>query len=282
MAGGSPRPTAPAMPWEQTWPAAAPDPQLPHCHENQNGCRQPRAHSSRNAPTIKMAGGSPGTTAPAIPWQPTSPPGSPGPTAPAMSQEPTWLAADPGPQVLPCPGNQHGRRHPRAYSSRHALGTNITDQEPGPTAPAMTRKSTWPAGASGPQLPQCLGTNMADRQPQAHSLRHAPRTNMAAQQPRAHTSRLATGTNMADQEPWPHRSCHDPGTNMAGAVPSPQLQPCTGNQHGGRQHQAQSSHQALRTNMATWQTRAHSSRHAPGTNMAGAVPSPQLPPRPGN
>ena len=102
---GSPGPTAPSMPWEQTWLPAAPGLQLPACPGNNLACGTtwPRAYSSQHAL---------GTT---WPW------GSPGPTAPSM------------------PWEQHGCQQHQAYSSQHALGTTWLWDGPGPTAPSMPR-----------------------------------------------------------------------------------------------------------------------------------------------
>jgi len=65
--GGSLRPTAPAMPWEPTWPVAAPGPQLLPCPGTNMAARQPRDHSTCLGPGTNMAGGSPRPTAPAVP-----------------------------------------------------------------------------------------------------------------------------------------------------------------------------------------------------------------------
>jgi len=166
MAGGSSRPTAPAMPWERTWPLAAPGPELPHCHENQNGRRQPRDNSSRHALATNVTAGQPRAhscrRAPGI----------------------NMAGAVPSSQLPPCPGNQHG--HPTA---------------PGPTAPAMPWELTWPAAPPGPQLPPCPENQNVRRQQQAHSSRYAPGTNMAARQPQAHRFRHVLLMNMAHRVP---------------------------------------------------------------------------------
>jgi len=137
--------------------------------------RQTQAHSSHHAPGTNMHVSTPGSTAPAFPWKPIWRPSSRGSKTPAMSWEPTWPAIAPGPQLPPCHGNQHGRqqhqahgsrhalgnymavRQPRDHNVRHALGTKLAGNKPGPTAPAMTWKPTWPTAPPSPQLRSCPG-----------------------------------------------------------------------------------------------------------------------------
>ena len=185
MANGSPRPTAPAMPWEPTWLGSAPGPQLQPCSGNQHGRKQPRDHSSGHAPRTNMAGGSPGTTAPSMP------------------REPTWPAAASVPQLPPCPENQHGRRQPQTHSSRRAIGTNMASGSPGPTVPAVPWERTLPAEALGPQLLPWRGNQHGRREPWSHSSRQAPGREMSAWQPHIHST------------------CHAPETNMAAGSPKP-------------------------------------------------------------
>ena len=155
MAGNSTRPTTPAMPSEPKWLPGNPGPQLPKCFWNQHGQRHPRPRGLAMPQEPIWPPGGPGPTDPTMPWKPTWPPASPGPTASAKPWEPKWLAAARDLQLLPCPMNQHGQPHPRAHRSHHAPGTNMAGGRPGPTAPAMPREPTWPAGALSPQLPPC-------------------------------------------------------------------------------------------------------------------------------
>ena len=158
MADSSPRPNAPTMLRELTWPVAAlgsriracpgkqhgrpatPVPQLPPSSENQHGEQQNLANSSCNAPGANMAGGSPGPTAAAVPWESTWPPGHPGPTALAMPWEPTRLVAALGSQLPPCSVNQHG--HPAAV---------------GPKLSSCPVNRHGSLAALDPQLPPCPG-----------------------------------------------------------------------------------------------------------------------------
>ena len=171
--------------------------------------------------------------------------GCPEPTAPAMSQEPTWLTADPVPQLLPCPGNKHGRQQRQAHSSRHAPGTNMAGGSLKPTGPAMLQEPTWPPGSTRP-------TDSA--------MPREPTWPTAVPGPNAPT--------MLRELTWPAaasgsriRAC--PG-NQHGclAAPGPQLPPSSENQHGEQQNLA------------------NSSCNAPGANMAGGSPGPTSPPMP--
>jgi len=108
IAARKPRPTAPAMPWELTWPEADPGPQILPWPENQHG---------RTA--------APGPTNPAMPWEHTWPPGSPGPTSPAMPQEPSWCC-------LCWRGDLVLERHndlPPGRSGHQLADTNVVDSK---------------------------------------------------------------------------------------------------------------------------------------------------------
>ena len=163
---GSSRTTDPAMPWEPTWPAGALGPQLLPCLGYQKATQQPADKSSRQAPRSNMAGRSPGPTAPALPW------------------EPKWLAAILGPQIPPCPGNQHCRPSapgPQLSPCPEYKHGFLAEQGTGlPPCPGIQHGRL---AAQSPQIPPCPGNQHGWRQPQAHSSRHALATNMAAQQP---------------------------------------------------------------------------------------------------
>jgi len=155
--------------------------------------------------------------------------------------------------IAPCmPRNQHGRQQPRAHSSCHVPGTNMAGSSPRPTAPAMSREPTWLAVDLSTQVPPCagnqhspagarvhssrsaLGTNMADRKPQAHSFLHAPRNNMAARQPRDHSCCFGPGTNMADSRPRPTAPDMPREPKCLAVDLGAQVPPCPKNQHSRR------------------------------------------------
>ena len=106
---------------------AVPSPQLPSYPGNQHGRGQPQAHSSCLAPGTnradreprahnprhdqenKMASGSLGPTAPAMPWYQHGRQAAPCTQFTPCPENQHGHPAAPGPQLPPCDGNKHGR-----------------------------------------------------------------------------------------------------------------------------------------------------------------------------
>jgi len=97
---------------------------------------------------------------------------------------------------------------------------------------------------------------MAAWQPQAHSCRNALGTNMAGGSPKPAAAEMRWEPTCPPGSPGPTAPAMPRELTWPTALLSPELRPCPGNQHGRQQ------------------TRAHGSRHAPGTNMAGGIPEP--------
>jgi len=123
MAACSPRPTAPTMPREPTWPTAC-----------------PRAHSSHHAPGTNMANRMPQ-----------------GPQLPPCPGNQHGRRQHQAHNSLHDLGNYMAVRQPRDHSVRHALGTKVAGNKHGPTAPAMPQEPTSLVAALGSQLLQSSG-----------------------------------------------------------------------------------------------------------------------------
>ena len=132
---------------------------------------QPQAYSCQHALGTTRPWGSPGPTAPSMPWEQHGHGAAPGLQFPACPGN-NMAASSPRPTAPSMPWEQHGCQQPQAYSSQHALGTTWPWGSPGPTTPSMPWEQHGHGSAPGLQLPAHPGNNMAMGQPQAYSSQH--------------------------------------------------------------------------------------------------------------